>query len=549
MAKLESKTGRTKTPKKKFLVFGKRWAFKWVFWLSRGTIGNSSILFDSFCRAFWGNGHISLSGKRFSFRSVVQGWLKSGTIMDSRNPQSKKFAFAILSFLGWLVAGDLRVFSQPTDSGSMNSQLQTAIERLESSATGDLDKSEAVLKFALRDPAYRDLATHSLALIHLKRGNFEAVANFNRKTHELFLAPSLDKQSLLLRIQMSCDIATESETVAESFSKLVRSALNDQLSKDSRLACAAMIGFIAGMLELDRAKSPIDRELLLTAKASLLKLHDTEVAISFDASYRKACLHATALAGWLLSQQNRSLDDATDSANEMSTLLRATSQERKQSVSGIRNEIKRHRKEVFDCSKKKVAIQQEIDLVVFQWNCHPEIHNPIKPDRRNIFVRTTEQVKVGSHRERVRKTRYRFGKEETDYEDKEVDDYQTRSRSQSAIDRDIDAIYLPRLNQFLALKQAAQALIDRKAYWEFQFRNADEDIQNANRGIKELEERGREEQSNLKRLRSDTRIANEAIIALKTGSPKSAFRPPNFELFDYTLETKILLKDLANVKK
>ncbi len=435
------------------------------------------------------------------------------------------------------------MFSQPADSESMHTQMQIAIKRLESSAAVDLDKSEAVLKSAMRDPACRDLATCSMALIHLKRGNLEAVANFSRKTHELFPAPSLDQRSLLHRIQLSCDIATESEIAAESFSNLVQSALNDQLSKDSRLACAAMLGSITGMLEIDRAQSPIEREQLSTAKASLLKLPDTEVAIAFDTSYRKAYLHATALANWLLAQQNRSLEDATNAAKEVSDRLRVTSQERKQSVSGIRNETKRHRKAIFDCSKKKVAIQQEIELVILHWNCHPEIHNPIKPDRRSFVVRTTEQVKVGSHRKRVEKTRYNSrGVKETYYDDEEVDDYQTRSRSQWDIDRDIDALYLPRLNQYLALKQAGQAFIDRKEFLEVEFRNADADIQSANREIKALEGRGKEEQSNWKRLHLETSIANEALTALKTGNPKSAFRPLNFNLIDYTLETKILLK-------
>ncbi len=499
--------------------------------------------FPFFCRACKTNGHIRLSGRRFSFRLILQGWLKSGRIMDSQISKTKVFAFAQLSFLGWLLAGNVPVFSQPADSELMLTQLQITIKRLESSAAVDLDKSEAVFKFAMRDPAYRDLATCSMALIHLKRGNLEAVANFNRKTHELFPAPSLEKQSLLLRIQLSCDIATESEIVAESFSKMVQLALNDQLSKDSRLACAAMLGSITGMLEMDCAQPPIEREHLLAAKTSMLKLPDTEVAISFDASYRKAYLHATALADWLLAQQNRSLEDATNVAKEISDRLRVTSQERKQLVSRIRNETKRHRKAIFDCSNKKVAIQQEIELVLLQWNYHPEIHNPIKPDRRSFVVRTTEQVKVGSHRERVEKTRYNIrGVKETYSEYEEVDKYETRSRSQWDIDRDIDALYLPRLNQYLALKQAGQAFIDRKDFLEVQFRNADAGIQSANREIKELEGRGKEEQSNWKRLHLETNIANEAIAALKTGNPKSVFRPPNFNLIDYTLETKILLK-------
>ena len=119
------------------------------------------------------------------------------------------------------------------------------------------------------------------------------------------------------------------------------------------------------------------------------------------------------------------------------------------------------------------------------------------PNRRSIVVTTTERVLVGSCKKRVKKTRYRNGEKETYYEDEEVDDYETRRRSQAAIDRDIDAIYLPRLNRYLALKAAGQWLMDQKANWEGQFQNT----------------------------------VAEAFNARKSERTESAFRPPNFELF------------------
>jgi hypothetical protein len=156
---------------------------------------------------------------------------------------------------------------------------------------------------------------------------------------------------------------------------------------------------------------------------------------------------------------------------------------------------------------------------------------------------------VGSHKTRVKRTRYRNGNEETYYEDEEVDDYETRPRSQFAIDRDIDAIYLPRLNRYLELKAAGQALMDQKANWDRQFNYTVAEIIAANREVRKLEEKGKEEQADLRRLLAEEKTANEAFNARKSGRPESVFRPPNVELLDYALETKALQNGLARIDK
>ena len=72
------------------------------------------------------------------------------------------------------------------------------------------------------------------------------------------------------------------------------------------------------------------------------------------------------------------------------------------------------------------------------------------------------------------------------------------------------------------------------------YQNAQNEIEDANRAVDELELKGKDEQSFIKRLRSESKIAKEAVNALQSGRPEAAFRPPNFELFDYALEAKAL---------
>ncbi|MEQ1830513.1 MAG: hypothetical protein ABL921_31445 [Pirellula sp.] len=469
--------------------------------------------------------------------------------MNLRYVTAASFAFAFIDFLAFGVGDASQVLSQTSESTPISKQLQIAIGRLDNSLAEDWDKAEAELKLAMHDPALRELAICSMALVHVKQGNLEALANFNGKSQVLFPMPSLDRKSFLLRMQLSCDIALESKTASERFSNLVQSTLNDKLSKDSRLAGASMLGTITGMLELDVSQSPIDREQLSTAKDSLLKSPDTALAITFDSSYRKASTHADALADWLMAHNEQSLDEATNAAKDYSERLRDATHDRSQSVAMIRRDTKEHRKAIYDLSRKKVAIQQEINAVLFQWNCHPEVHNPTMPDRQSIRVKTTERVKIGTRTERVKKTRYRNGEKETYYENEKVDDYETRPRKQSAIDRDIDAIYLPRFNQYLALKTAGQSLMDRKANWEGQLQSTVAEIAVSNQSIKELEKRGKTEQADLEQLREEAGIAVEAINALKSGRTELAFRSPNFELFDFMLETKVLQNGLADIEK
>jgi chromosome segregation ATPase len=251
--------------------------------------------------------------------------------------------------------------------------------------------------------------------------------------------------------------------------------------------------------------------------------------------------HAADLAEWISTHQKLSLNEAIELAESGEEELRATTQDRDQSVEEIRQEIKAHRKTAFQLSKKKVAIQREINAVLFQWNSHKEIHDPIKPDRSSIKVKTTEKVKVGSHKEKKSRTRRNSKGQTEEYEvDVEVDDYEDRRRPQAAIDSDIDAIFTPLLNQYLALKAAGKALMDQKAALEFQFQNAQDEIEVANRTVDELELKGKDEQANVSRLRSEAKIARQAVNALQSGRPEAAFRSPNFELLDYSLETKAL---------
>lgn len=456
---------------------------------------------------------------------------------------SKKFniPLAALSVVLSTIGGQVLVFGQSPELSFTEKQLQDAVRQLESNSAEDLDKSAAVLKRAIKEPAFRELATCSLALVYLKQGNLESIGNFLRKINTVFPSPTPAQKNLLIRVQLNYDFAKGSENASAGFSNLVLSTLDDKLEKSSRLANAAMLGSFVGMLELDAALSPIDREVLASAKDSMLKSANTELINTFDSNYRKAKTHAAELAEWISNHQKLSLDEAIELAAASQEELRTTTQDRDQSVDKIRQEIKEHRKTAFQMTRKKEAIQQEIRTVLYQWKSHPEIHNPIKPDRSRIQVKTTHKVKVGSHKEKTRKTR-RNSKGETEeyYEDEVVSDYEERRRPQADIDRDIDVIFTPLLNQYLALKAAGKALMDQNAALEFQFQNAQNEVDTANRAVDELELKGKDEQAFVKRLRSESKITREAVDAIKSGRIETAFRPPNFELFDYALEAKAL---------
>ena len=123
--------------------------------------------------------------------------------------------------------------------------MQIAIGRLESSVAEDWDKAEAELKLAMRDPVLRDLATCSMALLHVKRGNQEAVANFIRKSHELFPEPSLDKKSFLLRIRLSCETAAVCQYVGERQVVIATRCVSEGLkTNQTQYDCLASIHFI-----------------------------------------------------------------------------------------------------------------------------------------------------------------------------------------------------------------------------------------------------------------------------------------------------------------
>jgi hypothetical protein len=457
-------------------------------------------------------------------------------------------AIVLAAVLGEM-PGSYQAIAQTEPPHTLSADIRSAIGQLQTVEKSDWKPAEARLTAALANPDLRTQALLGLALFQVKRGNHESVGKFLDKHATYFPTPSPDVKLILLRLQLwHAVVSNDVENANLHFRELVRSVGDARHAPTNKTACASMLGSITAMLEPNIAMSPIPSDDILKTKAFMERCTDAQSKVAFQNAYRVASKHVTSLINWLNEYQPIPMEDAIAKANENQTRLTNDMDEQKLLTDSFRIEERVLRKEIIRQSNEKERIRVRIAHIQATWNRHPEIHNPIPPNRAVIalHVPRTERVKTGSHRERKTRTVKYLDKGEwkeksEDYWD-EVDDYETVQRSRSEIEGDIERIFRPLQQRYLYLMAQAKDLRDQRKDQEKQLAAADTAISNARDQIKANDEAIRTKTKEFEKRRWENARETEVINALRIGKPESIFRPIVVHSIDYFAEAQVLWK-------
>jgi hypothetical protein len=409
------------------------------------------------------------------------------------------------------------------------------------------NQAEAALKRGYQDPATKESAIVAVAWLHIRRGNSVAISKLIERLPTLFPDPSLDFKSQLQRVQLRHFLASDAPEISDRFDGLVETLLDPKLSQPNQLACAAMLGTTIGILTPECASSPIDTNRLESARSSILKMENIKVAMAFDGSYRRARARAESMSNWL--DEHRSKLGVSDEklVEEGLRNLESNADVQAKAIESANQETRSCRKQIYDLKQQIGRITKEIDVLEKDWKRRPEIHNPVEPNRAQIALRvpTTHRVKVGTKEKRVKKTRIRNGKEETYYDTELEDDYEWRQRPRSAIEQDINQIYVPLLQIYTTLKSQKDTMLAARAKKDIEKADAQKTINALHQRLEEIEDEKKDLVDDNRDYKSEQKLLADIAMALKAEDPKMAFRPPLLEIVDYSAEIQAVLRRLS----
>ena len=423
-----------------------------------------------------------------------------------------------------------------------------SIRQLEASPDRDdvgWHQAEAALHRARTNPELKENAICGLAWFHLKRGNTEAVGKLLGKLASVFPAPSPDLESQLSRIQLHHSLVSNPDFAQEHFALIAENALDPKISESNRVACAALLGGISGMLKPEVAESPIDRDLLSAVRSSILRSPMPKVIQAFEDNFKKNATRAATLADWLAKNADKSVVEKTKLVELESQNLRKELEEQAKLLASEKSEEKELQKKVFALTKEKSNAKKEVNWVDVQWDSHPEFHNPIMPNREGFArgVRTGETEFDGFRQRLVfsRESGRASGRNRQTFADTVTyPSYRWNPRPQHLIERDIDSKYLPALHRYQYLTSQRDSLQNKKAKLTGRLKEIETELAPLVAKLESISELLQSESKGRKEIKAELDVCLDAAMALRAAKPSLAFRPPHFEIVDYSIEAKVL---------
>ena len=466
----------------------------------------------------------------------------------NRKKMSRRIRLVLIPGLwtGIVLAGSLSAqllaqAAQTPPEEKTPSELRKALDQLTSSNREDWEKSEMALMQLKNEGDMRPMALCGLALFYTKENKVEAIEKFCAKADITFPSAGPDLDAYVLRLQLWLDLVQEDRLEATlHFSELADLALSKELSQASRDAISALLGNVMGLLESKTAISPIEPEALAAVQKKLLDRK--EFAASLKPRYRIASHYAVSVEKWFQQHANVLANDLKTVAQQD---LKESQSQLTKAQKDYSDRFQENKDLVFDRRKTNnlfVPLNNQITAVVSLWSQNPQVHNPIEPNRNAIRVETTYERKTGKTK-KVTSTRWvtRNGKREEETYEKDEQIIETVRRDQRDIDRDIDAIYMPRLNYYRSLVRFRDEMQTKRKELDMKANEIQAEITKLEALIDTKKDEIRIAMQQLKELKFDKGILEACNKSLEAGAPKFAFRPQLYEVFDFVAEKNVIL--------
>jgi hypothetical protein len=462
-------------------------------------------------------------------------------------------ASSLLVMRGPVVAQTPRVAS--SSGNSLAPSIAEAIPRLRSAiaridhVSGD-ERSKAINAFVeLRSkPSYAQLVNFGLALTYVYQRDHDRIDRFLLHTKQSVDQLTTDENALIERIRMWSALERNNEEDAEaSFIALVRTSLHDQLEQTSGIANAE---FLANLIAIHRygKMELLPPESVSRAVVNLSNKTEHPYADYFRRVYDAWSDDSKEIEDWIAKHPSPS--DLLQAANAELIDLDLLMDEAKKPFEENQQSIRKSKQELRDLFVSHEVIKRDIEKIEADYQRNPQLHNPVQPDRNAIsrVIPQTETVDTGRTREvettrRVRDDRARGGyREEKEKRTERI--YETRRRSQSAIDRDIDAIYLPLKQNYDHLMAVRNQFFTRRMQKDADRRQNEQEAADKRTNLNGLEREEGSLRQEVSRLERRALIARRVRDALESGGMENAFRPPHVPLFQFDREKQFLLSRL-----
>jgi len=178
------------------------------------------------------------------------------------------------------------------------------------------EKIEKTLREALRLPQKSEVMACALILQCVGRGDSEAVKAALAGARSVFPQASVETQSLMARVRLWLWLTANEPKVAAyatgTFRELVTNTYRGELSKPELRAHSQLIGTVCGMLQSERAESPISADNLKIAEQCLSASKISDVKSRFKQSQQIGKRRAEAIEQTIERVNAKSPDDVAD---------------------------------------------------------------------------------------------------------------------------------------------------------------------------------------------------------------------------------------------
>jgi hypothetical protein len=458
-----------------------------------------------------------------------------------------KGLLGFLFFYAWCTDASPQVFAQTPAPGA--DDYRKAIARLDVPVPAEWAKSRAVLMQLTKSPDHRDPATLALAYFFMRESNTAAISNLCKRIKVVFPDPPLETQAQLLRVKLWNDLVEgNAEQATSDFSRLLNTNLDPTLSKPNKIANAAILGSVAGMLDSDKAESLIAEDSLQQVSTVIERCDVKEFGYTFNVKRDQAKEIADAVSDWLATNDSLSANLMVAQARKEEAEIEETSAELKSMKRNEPQERKDLKIAQDQLLEQKNKLTAQVEVLKLDWSRTPGLENLTEPDIRLIQVPLREYIQVGTEQVKVTKTRTVLRKDGTSkQEDYHV--YQTKpkyewvSRKSEDVRAEINGIYTNQMAVYEGLKGKRDQLLAAKEKLDGEIKATDESIAQKELQSKQAKIESVEHSKQAVELRLKASAVSLVRKAVEAGRAELAFRPPTFEIIDYGLEKRLLLDD------
>ncbi|MCC6507981.1 MAG: hypothetical protein IT423_02665 [Pirellulaceae bacterium] len=472
----------------------------------------------------------------------------------------------MIALTAMCMGGTIFCFTSPLFAQTSKTTWQDGLRLIDSPSPADVVAAASLLDQALQakrvPAAFVPTATTALAICQLRQGESAKASQTLKLIHSQYSPAQLEKvRGTLLRATFIAALNDGDAATAENaYKDLVRLVVVETSDSLDLRAAAHTIGVAGGMLDNDRAQSPIDARVMAIGREQMQisKLHG--VATGYQSAYEQASERAAALLAnfQLIEQQGLESFASTHAARTSAMKERL---EQLQSQKQLTNEVVRNTREQIDQNTLDVRnLAKDIAAINAKLRQatpgHPGPKRPAPPpppSRRSLLVdefetrtefeyifQNGQQIRTPVTRT-VRRPQYEIDRERDRIYDRIMDDY---DRAQQDYRR-YESTYSQSLASWTDTDQRRRnELNEDKAEAEAKRSQ----LIAANKEI-DAEKKDSAKELRLKRTEQEQeefelQMQDIALTAWRTGQLHLAFRPPNFELVQW-LQERVLLQTHA----